>query len=90
MYRIIYSCCNSIMNINSNRTSVCLFKWRYHPKHFCLVKKWDAPLLSVIETCRLRDINPWNYIAKVLALARSPTFPCWSLIVRVSLAPIFP
>ena len=27
-------------------------------------------LLSVIETCRLRNLNPWNYIAKVLALAR--------------------
>jgi transposase len=36
-------------------------------------------LLSVIETCRLRDINPWIYIASVLALARQglapPPFP---------------
>jgi hypothetical protein len=36
-------------------------------------------LLSVIETCRLRDINPWTYIASVLALARQglapPPFP---------------
>ena len=38
-----------------------------------------SSLLSVIETCRLRNINPWNYIAKVLALARQginpPPFP---------------
>ncbi len=38
-----------------------------------------SSLLSVIETCRLREINPWNYIAKVLALARKgvnpPPFP---------------
>ena len=38
-----------------------------------------SSLLSVIETCRLRDINPWIYIAEVLALARQglspPPFP---------------
>ena len=38
-----------------------------------------SSLLSVIETCRLRDINPWPYIAEVLALARQgigpPPFP---------------
>ena len=38
-----------------------------------------SSLLSVIETCRLRQINPWTYIAKVLALARQglspPPFP---------------
>ena len=38
-----------------------------------------SSLLSVIETCRLREIDPWNYIAKVLALARKginpPPFP---------------
>lgn len=38
-----------------------------------------SSLLSVIETCRLRNLNPWNYIAKVLALARQginpPPFP---------------
>jgi transposase len=38
-----------------------------------------SSLLSVIETCRLRDINPWTYIAEVLALARQglspPPFP---------------
>ncbi|MEM8780940.1 MAG: IS66 family transposase [Cyanobacteria bacterium P01_G01_bin.49] len=38
-----------------------------------------SSLLSVVETCRLRDINPWIYIAKVLALARKglapPPFP---------------
>ena len=38
-----------------------------------------SSLLSVIETCRLRQINPWIYIAQVLALARkginSPPFP---------------
>jgi len=36
-------------------------------------------LLSVIETCRLREINPWTYIASVLANARQglspPPFP---------------
>ncbi len=36
-------------------------------------------LLSVIETCRLRQVNPWTYIANVIALARKginpPTFP---------------
>jgi hypothetical protein len=38
---------------------------------------------SVIETCRLRQVNPWNYIAEVIALARQgispPTFPAASL-----------
>ena len=38
-----------------------------------------SSLLSVIETCRLREINPWTYIASVLANARQgqtpPPFP---------------
>lgn len=38
-----------------------------------------SSLLSVIETCRLRQINPWTYIAEVIALARKginpPPFP---------------
>ena len=41
-----------------------------------------SSLLSVIETCRLREINPWTYIASVLALARQglspPPFPVGS------------
>ena len=41
-----------------------------------------SSLLSIIETCRLRDINPWTYIAEVLALARQgigpPPFPLGS------------
>ncbi len=41
-----------------------------------------SSLLSVIETCRLRDINPWTYIAEVLAGARQglspPPFPVGS------------
>ena len=32
-------------------------------------------LLSVIETCRLRELNPWIYLAKVLALARKGINP---------------
>lgn len=39
-------------------------------------------LLSVIETCRLRKIDPWSYIAAVLAQARQgilpPTIPAAS------------
>ncbi len=31
-------------------------------------------ILSVIETCRLRKIDPWNYIAIVLAQARKGIF----------------
>ena len=27
-------------------------------------------LLSVIETCRLRKVDPWNYLASVIKLAR--------------------
>ena len=34
-----------------------------------------SSLLSVIETCRLRDLNPWTYIAEVLALARQGLSP---------------
>lgn len=34
-----------------------------------------SSLLSVIETCRLRQINPWTYLAKVLALARKGISP---------------
>jgi transposase len=41
-----------------------------------------SSLLSVIETCRLREINPWITIAEVLALARQglspPLFPVGS------------
>ena len=41
-----------------------------------------SSLLSVIETRRLREINPWTYIAEVLALARQglspPPFPVGS------------
>jgi len=41
-----------------------------------------SSLLSVIETCRLRNLNPWIYIAQVLALARKginpPPFPLGS------------
>jgi hypothetical protein len=41
-----------------------------------------SSLLSVIETCRLRDINPWIYIAEVLANGRQglspPPFPVGS------------
>ena len=29
-----------------------------------------AALLSVIETCRLRALNPWQYLAQVIALRR--------------------
>ena len=29
-----------------------------------------AALLSVIETCRLRNVDPWTYIAQTIALAR--------------------
>ncbi len=34
-----------------------------------------SSLLSVIETCRLRQINPWTYIAEVLATARKGINP---------------
>ncbi len=34
-----------------------------------------SSLLSVIETCRLRKIDPWNYLAKVIALARKGQAP---------------
>ncbi len=36
-----------------------------------------AALLSVIETCRLRNQDPWSYIAQTIALARkgSPPLP---------------
>ncbi len=38
-----------------------------------------SSLLSVIETCRLRQINPWEYISSVIKLARKglspPTLP---------------
>jgi IS1 family transposase len=41
-----------------------------------------SSLLSVIETCRLRNINPWIYIASVLTNARQglspPPFPVGS------------
>ena len=34
-----------------------------------------SALLSVIETCRLREVNPWDYIAEVLALGRKGLDP---------------
>jgi transposase len=27
-------------------------------------------MISIVETCRLRNIDPWNYIAQVLSLGR--------------------
>lgn len=34
-----------------------------------------SSLLSVIETCRLRQVNPWIYIAEVIGLARKGINP---------------
>ncbi len=34
-----------------------------------------SSLNRVIETCRLRKLNPWSYIASVLALARQGLSP---------------
>lgn len=34
-----------------------------------------SSLLSVIETCRLRQINPWKYISSVIKLARKGLSP---------------
>jgi len=34
-----------------------------------------SSLLSVIETCRLRNINPWTYLAEVIAKARKGLSP---------------
>ncbi len=34
-----------------------------------------ACLLSVIETCRLRQVNPWAYISSVIKLARKGLSP---------------
>ena len=34
-----------------------------------------SSLLSVVETCRLRQVNPWTYIASVIALARKGLSP---------------
>ncbi len=34
-----------------------------------------ASLLSVIETCRLRNIDPWSYLASVIAKARKGLSP---------------
>jgi IS1 family transposase/transposase len=35
-----------------------------------------AALLSVIETCRLRNQDPWQYIAQTIALGRKGLAPC--------------
>ncbi len=34
-----------------------------------------SSLLSVIETCRLRQVNPWTYIAEVITLGRKGMTP---------------
>lgn len=34
-----------------------------------------SSLLSVIETCRLRKVDPWTYIAQVIALGRKGISP---------------
>ena len=34
-----------------------------------------SSLLSVIETCRLRNIDPWSYLAEVIAFARKGLSP---------------
>ena len=35
----------------------------------------NSCLLSVIETCRLRQVNPWEYISSVIKLARKGLSP---------------
>lgn len=34
-----------------------------------------SSLLSVIETCRLRKVDPWAYISKVITLGRKGILP---------------
>jgi len=34
-----------------------------------------SSLLSVIETCRLRKVDPWTYIASVIAQGRKSISP---------------
>lgn len=34
-----------------------------------------SSLLSVIETCRLRKVDPWTYIAQVIAQGRKGISP---------------
>ncbi len=34
-----------------------------------------SSLLSVIETCRLRNLNPWTFIAEVIANGRKGLNP---------------
>jgi hypothetical protein len=34
-----------------------------------------AAQISVIETCRLRSVDPWNYIAKTIAQGRKGLAP---------------
>lgn len=34
-----------------------------------------SSLLSVIETCRLRKVDPWAYIAQVISLGRHGILP---------------
>ena len=34
-----------------------------------------ASLLSVIQTCRLRDVDPWSYIAQTIARGRKGLDP---------------
>ena len=43
-----------------------------------------ADLLCVIETCRLRGVDPWDYIASVIANGRKgmPHFPIPSATVN--------
>lgn len=41
----------------------------------CEGSKAYATLLSVIETCRLRNVDPWSYIAQTIALGRKGISP---------------
>ncbi|MEM8677699.1 MAG: hypothetical protein AAGF83_28155 [Cyanobacteria bacterium P01_G01_bin.67] len=34
-----------------------------------------ASLLSVIETCRLKNVNPWGIICEIIASARKGVTP---------------
>ncbi|WP_334923668.1 hypothetical protein [Nostoc sp.] len=48
-----------------DRLSIC-----HTQKCDCLVVDYYCFILSVIETCHLRKIDPWNYIAQVLTQGR--------------------
>lgn len=71
----IRNCHQPIMKLNVRSRHAVIARRISYGTRTCEGSLAYCSLLSVIETCRLRKIDPWSYIAAVLAQARKGILP---------------